>query len=216
MHGGTRSTRGRVWELRRDLRFLLMLRVLPPRVAVFQWRAWRMAKRLGDEFALSSSTQPRKLAIILQMAKGRQYVVELGTAQAWTAISLALSSPVRQVLSYDPFERPQPAEYLRLVPVDVRRRVTLVIARGDEGSRDNHPVELLYVDSAHQRDDTIREIEAWRPVLRDGAVVALDDYAHPDFPGVREAVEQLQLDGEERAGVFVHWIKSVQAEAAPR
>ena len=44
---------------------------------------------------------------------------------------------------------------------------------------------LLYVDTAHERADTIRELEAWRPVLRDGARVVLDDYTHPEFPGVR-------------------------------
>ncbi|MBV9193140.1 MAG: class I SAM-dependent methyltransferase [Solirubrobacterales bacterium] len=47
------------------------------------------------------------------------------------------------------------------------------------------PVDLLYVDTAHERADTIRELEAWRPVLRDGARVVLDDYTHPEFPGVR-------------------------------
>jgi hypothetical protein len=33
-----------------------------------------------------------------------------------------------------------------------------------------------------------------------------DDFAHPDFPGVRDAVLQLKLEGEQREGLFVHQV----------
>jgi len=134
-------------------------------------------------------------------------VVELGTAQGWTAISLAVADPDREVISFDPVERPghpEPQRYLELVPEQVRRRVSLARERGDSGPRTDRPVDLLYVDTTHERADTIRELEAWRPVLRDGAWVVLDDYTHPEFPGVREAVGELGLEGEERDGLFVH------------
>jgi predicted O-methyltransferase YrrM len=173
-------------------------------VAVFQWRAWRLGARLGDEFARGSSTRPAKLATILNLAGTGRYVVELGTAQAWTAISLALAHPEREVISYDPFERPEPQKYLGLVPDDVRDRVTLLIASSHEGPRTDRPVDLLYIDTTHERADTITELQAWRPVLRDGAWVVLDDFDHPEFPGVREAVNELRLAGVERNGLFVH------------
>jgi len=131
-------------------------------------------------------------------------VVELGTAHGWTAISLALAHREREVITCDPVERPGPQRYLQLVGRQVRRRVTLVHAPGDTGPRGAGPIDLLYVDSSHGRADTIRELEAWRPALRDGAWVVLDDYLHPDFPGVSEAVSELGLDGEERDGLFVH------------
>jgi len=173
-------------------------------VAIFQWRAWRLGAELGDEFGRVSATRPWKLATILKLAGSARFVVELGTAQAWTTISLALAHPERDVISYDPFERVEPQRYLELVPEQVRRRVTLVLARADSGPRTDRPVDLLYVDAAHERGDTIRELEAWWPVLRDGAWVVLDDYAHPEFPGVREAVRELRLEGEEREGLFIH------------
>ncbi len=173
-------------------------------MALFQWRAWRLGAQLGDEFGRVSATRPWKLATILNLAGDGRLVVELGTAQGWTAISLALAHPQREVISYDPFERPEPQQYLRIVPEHVRRRVTFVVGRGDSGPQTHRPVDLLYVDTTHERADTIRELEAWRPALRDGAWVVLDDYAHPDFPGVREAVSDLRLDGEEHDGLFVH------------
>jgi hypothetical protein len=200
----SRTARHRVRMVRRDLWFLSALRHLPWRVAVFQWRAWRLAAELGDEFGRVSATRPSKLAILLKLAGSAQHVVELGTAQGWTAISLALGHPEREVISYDPFERPEPQRYLALVPEQVRRRVKLVHERGDSGPRTDRPVDLLYVDATHERADTVRELEAWLPVLRRDAWVVLDDYAHPEFPGVSEAVNDLRLDGEERGGLFIH------------
>lgn len=198
------ATRDRARALRRSLRFQWGLRRLPWRVAIFQWRAWRLAGRLGDDFARVSASTPKKLETILELAGEGRAVVELGTAHAWTAISLALAHPDREVVSYDPVERPRARRYLDLVPEHVRRRVTLVADRGDSGPRTRRPVDMLYVDTSHERTDTLRELAAWRPVLRHGAWVVLDDYTHPDFPGVREAVGELGLEGEERDGMFVH------------
>ena len=199
-----RSLRGRIHNLRRDLWFLRNLLRVPLRVARFQWRAWKLAAKLQDEFGPVSATRPEKLATLLKLAKGRTHVVELGTAMGWTAISLAVADPDRRVITYDPFERPEVARYLELVPAAVGDRVTVMAAPGDQGPTDGQPVDLLYIDSMHDRASTIREVEAWQPVLRAGALVVLDDYAHPEFPGVREAIDELGLEGRERAGLFVH------------
>jgi cephalosporin hydroxylase len=64
-------------------------------------------------------------------------------------------------------------------------------------------VDFLFVDSTHERDDTIAEVEAWRPRLAPGALVVLHDYGNPAFPGVGEAVAALGLRGESRGGCFV-------------
>lgn len=198
------ATHARMRALRRDLWFLRALRFLPWRVAVFQWRAWRLAGRLGDEFGRVSSTRPWKLATLLKLAADAQFVVELGTAHAWTTISLALTHPDRDVVSYDPDERRERARYLQLVPEQVRRRVTFVCQRGDSGPTTDRPVDLLYIDTLHQRADTIQELDAWRPVLREGAWIVIDDYDHPDYPGVREAVSELGLAGDVRDNLFIH------------
>jgi hypothetical protein len=204
MRGRGASLSQQARELRRNVRFLLSLRVLPPKVARFQWRAWRLASKLSDEFGPISATRPRKLATLLKVAENRRYVVELGTAMGWTAIALALADPAREVASYDPFERPEVSRYLDLVPEVVRRRVTVVVGPSDQGPRVDQPVDLLYIDSSHEREGTIRELEAWAPVLRESSVVVFDDYSHPEFPGVREAIEELRLEGEERNGLFIH------------
>lgn len=131
-------------------------------------------------------------------------MVELGTATGWTAITLALDDPQRQVVTYDLLDRPERQRYLALVGPDVRSRITLVIGPGSSGPRDPEPIDLLYIDSSHERAETIAEVRAWRPYLQPGALVMFDDYGHPGYPGVREAIEQLGLDGESRGELFVH------------
>lgn len=190
--------------LRREIRFLAELRFLPPRVALFQWRAWRLAWREGDRFSQVSATRPCKLAVLLRASRGCGRVVELGTGTAWTTISLALADRGRVVLSYDPIERPERERYMQLVNPGTRRRLTLVGAAGDEGPRDDGKVDLLYIDSTHDRDDTMRELQVWRPVLGQGSLIVFDDFAHPEYPGVEEAVRRLGLGGEQRQGLFVH------------
>jgi hypothetical protein len=190
--------------LRREIRFLTELRALPPRVALFQWRAWRLARRLGDDFSPVSRTGVHKLMVLLDAGRGRRRVVELGTGTAWTTISLVLADRGRVVQSYDPIERPERELYLQLVNPGAQKRLTFVSASGHEGPRDLGKVELLYIDSEHTRDSTINEVEAWRPALGEGSIVVFDDFGHPDYPGVEEAVRYLGLAGEQRCGLFVH------------
>lgn len=193
-------------RLRGELSFLFALRALPLKVASFQWRAHRLARRLGDEFSLKSATRPRDLAKLIELARSRECVVELGTGTAWTAISLALADRGREVVSYDPIERRERELYARLVGLSVRDRVELVAALGADGAESHRTVDLVYVDSSHGREETIREVQAWQPVLTEGAPLVFDDFTHPLYPGVHEAVARLGLDGEQHGSLFVHRI----------
>jgi predicted O-methyltransferase YrrM len=130
-------------------------------------------------------------------------VVELGTATGWTAISLALADPARRVTTFDIVARPEPARYLRLTSADVRARIELVTAAGADGPRDDRPVDLLYIDSSHERQQTVDEVAAWRSALAPGAAIVFDDYGHPEYPGVREAVDELGLGGRRAGTLFV-------------
>jgi predicted O-methyltransferase YrrM len=181
----------------------LALRALPPRVALFQWRARRLARGAGHVWGLEAAATPADLAVLLRLAHGRREVVELGTGPAWTAIALGLADSSRRVTSYDPVVHDHREDYLALVAPRVRERIRFVAADGATGASD-HPggVELLFVDSTHECAATVAELQAWEPHLADGAVVALHDYGHPDFPGVADAVRELGLQGEATGGIF--------------
>jgi predicted O-methyltransferase YrrM len=168
-------------------------------------RARIAAVRADDQFSLMSATRPADMAVLLELARDRQNVVELGTGTGWTALSLALADPGRSVVTYDPIDRPERELYSRLAGARARRQVNFVHAPGADGPRDDDvAIELLYIDSDHERQATIRELEAWRPVLRTGAIVVFDDYDNSNYPGVRDAVRELGLAGEQHGTLFVH------------
>ena len=182
-------------------RLLLATRALPARAAFFQARAMLRAARLGDDWALQSSTRPADVAELLRLARGRRRAVELGTATGWTSGALLLADPQRRLTSFDPVEREHRDAYLRLLPRSARERLELVRAPGHEAHGDG--VELLFVDSSHDREATVSEVTAWRPRLAPGALVVLHDYANPAYPGVAEAVAELGLEGREHAGLWL-------------
>lgn len=189
---------------RAELRVVLSLRALPPRVAIFYLRARRHARRSEDRFSLISAARPGELARLLGLARGRRRVVELGTGTAWTAISLALADPARHVVSYDPNVWPQRDRYLDLAGRGGRARVELRAESDNAGPRSGDPpVELLFIDSSHEREATVAAFAAWRSALTEDALVVFHDHGHPDYPGVREAVIELGLTGEEVGGLFI-------------
>ncbi len=170
----------------------------------FHWRARRLAWRTNDLFSVTSATRPADMRTLLELTSGCSRVVELGTATAWTAITLALDDRGRRIVTYDVLERDEAKRYLELVGPDVKERIELVVAPGSAGPHTQQPVDLLYIDSSHTREETIAEVRAWRPYLRSGAPIIFDDYAHPDYPGVREAIDELGLEGEQRGEFFIH------------
>jgi predicted O-methyltransferase YrrM len=204
IRGWNDQVRRRLRRLLSETRWLASLVVLPVGVARFQLRARRLARREADHLSLTSVTRPRDLRTLLSLAHGAGRVVELGTATGWTAISLALADPARQVLSYDVVARSEPLRYMALVDGSVRERIELTIGAGSDGPHDQRPVDLLYIDSSHEREQTIAEVLAWRPVLRRGAAIVFDDYTHPDYPGIRAAIAELGLGGRRRGTLFVH------------
>jgi len=182
-------------------RLLLATRALPARAATFQARAMLRAQRLGDDWALRSSTRPADVAELLRLARGRRRAVELGTATGWTSGALLLAERERRLTSFDPVVRDHREAYLALLPRRAHVRLELVTGPGHDARGDG--VDLLFVDSSHDRDATVAEVDAWRPRLAPGALVVLHDYGNPAYPGVAEAVEQLGLDGREHAGLWL-------------
>jgi predicted O-methyltransferase YrrM len=178
---------------------------LPPSVAWFQARAVVSAARSRDTFALQAASRPADVRALLQLARDRRTVVELGTATGWTTASLALADSARTVTSYDPVVTPGRDRYAALVPREARARMTFVQDTGEAGATrwDGPPVDLLFIDSTHTREDTLAEFRAWGPHLGPGAVVVFHDFGNPAFPGVAEAVGELDLPGEVVGGSYV-------------
>jgi predicted O-methyltransferase YrrM len=183
---------------------MFSLRELPPAVARFYWLARRHARRSGDDFSLLSPARPAELAELLALARGRRAIVELGTGTAWSAIALALDDPARRVISCDPISRVEREAYLQMAGAAARARIELRAEPDDGGARPGDPpVQLLFIDSSHAREPTAAAFRAWHGALAAGAIVVFHDHGNPQYPGVRQAVEDLELAGEAHGSMFV-------------
>lgn len=70
----------------------------------------------------------------------------------------------------------------------VANRIRLIVTTTtDAASAWSLPVDFLYVDADHTKAGCAADLDAWWPHVRDGGLVAGDDYDNPMYPGVREA-----------------------------
>jgi methyltransferase family protein len=188
-------------------RAILALRVLPLRAALFYIRASIRALRLDDRWSFWSTLPPRELSVLVALTRGRKAVVELGTGTGWTTLVMAISEPQCVVRTYDTLEKPHRAAYLALADAEARRRIVLLNGRGEEAEPPSDTIDLLYVDSNHDRDVVRRSFEHWRDSIACGGFAAFDDYGNDNYPGVREAVSELGLHGRTEGRLFI-WKKT--------
>ena len=185
----------------------LALPRLPPAATVFYARALRHGRGRGDTVSLAIAARPRELAELVRVARGAATVAEVGTGTAWTAIVLAIADRRRQVHSFDVAEHAQRAAYLALAPAEVRARLHLAVRDGRDGPPPDLPeLDFLFIDTSHELEETMTTFRLWSERLRAGGRAAFHDYDNEHYPGVAEAVAQLGLTGEERAGMYL-WRK---------
>lgn len=51
--------------------------------------------------------------------------------------------------------------------------------------------DMIFLDAMHTYEDVKADILRWMPHLREGGIMAFHDYGHGDFPGVKQAVDEL-------------------------
>lgn len=142
-----------------------------------------------------------------------QEIVELGVFQGRTALIMAWGAGQgngAHVTAIDPWDTEgnvyDPpftdadsrlwAEYrVRELGYDERVQLVQAFSQDVAPTWTGKPVGLLYVDGDHTKEGARRDIETWAPNLAPGAVIAVDDYIHADWPGVAEAVDELVSEG---------------------
>jgi predicted O-methyltransferase YrrM len=180
---------------------------LPRPVAVFWARALRRAQADRDTWSIDVACRPAELRVLLDALGDVSRVAEIGTAAAWTTACIALARPGREVHSWDVEAHPERDRYLALMDAGDRARVHLHDRPGGLGPADPPPVDAVFIDSSHEREETVATFRTWEPVLSPGGIVAFHDYDDDDYPGVTAAVRQLGLEGEARGHLYV-WRKA--------
>lgn len=64
------------------------------------------------------------------------------------------------------------------------------------GSWDGSRIGLLFIDGDHSYEGAMADVLAWAPHLAAGARIAVDDYGHPEYPGVKQAIDELVEAGK--------------------
>lgn len=146
-----------------------------------------------------------------------QEIVELGVFCGRTALQLAWGSSLghgAHVTGIDPWDLPGNVYSPPFTDAESRTwarhwvdtlgyadKITLVhgfsqdVAETWDELGDAKLVGLLYVDGDHTKDGAKLDIVSWAPHLAPGATIAVDDYGHPDWPGVGEALDELVAEG---------------------
>ncbi len=73
--------------------------------------------------------------------------------------------------------------------LNVRRLTSVEAAK----SHDDESLDFVYLDASHDFDSVVRDIEAWLPKVKQGGILAGDDY-HPSWQGVIDAVKNKFAD----------------------
>lgn len=181
----------------------------PPKSAFPFPRAFRaVIGATPDEIAFT-------LADFAKAVPADQEIVELGVYQGRTALIMAWGAEqgngahVTAVDAWDlegntyhpPFTDPATREqaYRNVEGLGYRGQVRLMQDFAHKVGELDWPgmpkVGLLFVDDDHSYEGAKAAIEAWAPHLALGAVIAVDDYGHPDWPGVAQAVDELVDNG---------------------
>ncbi len=94
----------------------------------------------------------------------------------------------------------------------MRRRIELRKGTAETSPPPGTVVDLVFVDSSHEREDTVAVLRGLAGAVAPGGVVAFHDYEEPLFPGVTEAIRELGLPGEVHGHLFV-WQKPTQPDS---
>lgn len=186
-------------------------------------QADRMPRHFRNVRAATPEDIMMALADFAAVVPANQEIVELGVFQGRTALQLAWGASMghgAHVTAIDPWDLPGNVYSPPFTDADSRRwarhwvdtlgytdKIRLINAFSHDVAAEWYPkhqpvmgqlkktVGLLFVDGDHTKEGAKRDIVSWAPHLAPGARIAVDDYGHPDWPGVGEAVDELVAEG---------------------
>jgi predicted O-methyltransferase YrrM len=102
-------------------------------------------------------------------------ILEIGTDRGWSAAHMAAGAPHSSVVTLD--IRPESADFVRALPIANIVPLTMSSSMAAQHVMSFHPFDMLYIDANHTFNEAYGEYTAYRPVLRDGALIVFDDLA---------------------------------------
>ena len=152
------------------------------------------------------------VAELVELAPHRGWLVDLGTWKGASAAMMAKAAPGRDILTVDIFLEPEDAQTgegeapdpLEVQEMLERRFPSVVLLLQDTvvpaRRLKRAGAAFVLVDADHTGWGVRRDIEAWKPLVVPGGIMAFDDYGSARWPEVKPTVDELMGDWE-RLGV---------------
>jgi predicted O-methyltransferase YrrM len=139
-----------------------------------------------------------------------QLSVELGVSGGGGSLHLALGNLAGKVVGVDIAPIPKP----QLDTITAMVGDTFYFWHGNSCRVAVHvnqwfgDVDILFIDTTHTYEQTMNELNAWKPFLGHDAIVCFDDLLRPEMKGLWEVLPEPKLrldklhDGAEKGGGF--------------
>jgi predicted O-methyltransferase YrrM len=137
-------------------------------------------------------------------------IVEVGCWKGRSTVALATGMRQARLVVVDHFQGSDEEEHrhdpdlprlrevfeANLRRAGVRERVEIVQAFSLVAARRwDEPINLLFLDAAHDYESVRDDLAAWWPLIKPGGMMVIHDYGQPNFPGVQRAVDEAGLGG---------------------
>lgn len=151
---------------------------------------------------------PIELEWLTEQASQMRRVVEVGSLHGRSSYALAANCP-GEVYCIDPFLDGAWESWERSVGN------VLPNAKGVRGYSPNagtevpDPVDMVFLDGAHDRESVVADIEYWLP--RTETLLCGHDYLHADYPDVKAVVDELLGDRSQRVphtSIWSCWLRN--------
>jgi predicted O-methyltransferase YrrM len=64
----------------------------------------------------------------------------------------------------------------------------------DPGLEFEHEADLIFIDADHREEELRADILKWLQHIRNDGIMVFHDYDHPNYPGVKTAVDELMAE----------------------
>lgn len=65
-------------------------------------------------------------------------------------------------------------------------------------------IDFVYIDGAHEYDDLKADIIAWGPKVKNGGIIAGDDYGVGQYPDVKRVVDEIFPSAVKEGVVWIY------------
>lgn len=153
-----------------------------------------------------------ELATLIDLACGKD-VLEIGSYRGLSAWGMAQTA--HSLWCVDTFKactngQRQESDFQTLDAflhaVSRYRNVRKFIGTSEEANQQAHPIDkntqggafiphgqfdMIFIDANHTYESVKQDVEMWYPRVKGGGVFACHNYGHGDFPGVKQAVDEV-------------------------